>query len=227
VICVLGTSITKNESAKFHTWLSAPFLQPELRTLPLSGILANVYKAPTVATPATIITSVLRFVGQVHTPPQADLASVMNLPRPFFPMTSCQVYKSGLEFPPASDQKHSHSEFLIVPKNDVLWIAEPESDDLEVRRSYRNLYFLYDTYLIKGEVNIPSNVRLSDFLSRAVAERPFQYVYRAQVRLPKPDLPLTESSVVVQLEVALINLRKVLGFYDISEDNTKPDLSGF
>jgi hypothetical protein len=193
----------------------------------LSGILANVYKAPTVATPATIITSALRFVGQVHTPPQADLASIMNHPRPFFPMTNCQVYKPGLEFPPASDLKFSQSEFLILPKNNVLWIAEPESDDLEIRRSYRNLYLLYADFIIKGEVNIPNNVRLSDFLTRSVTEKPFQYVYRAQVRLPKPDASLTESNVVLQLEVALINLRNVLGLFDISEDNTKPDLSGF
>jgi hypothetical protein len=185
------------------------------------------YKAPTVATPATVITKALRIIGQVHTPPQADLASVMNHPRPFFPMTGCQLYKSGLEFPPAPDQKHSQSEFLILPKDNVLWVAEPESDDLEIRRSYRNLYFLYDDYLIKGEVNIPSNVRLSDFLTRAVTEKPFQYVYRAQVRLFKPDAPLTESSVVIQHEVALVNLKNVLGFYDISEDNTRPDLSGF
>jgi hypothetical protein len=142
-------------------------------------------------------------------------------------MTSCQLYKPGLEFPPAPDQKHSQSEFLIVPKNNVLWIAEPESDNLEIRRSYRNLYLLYADYLIKGEVNIPTNVRLSDFLARSVDEKPFQYVYRAQVRLYKTDAPLTESSGVIQHEVALVNLRNVLGFYDISEDNTKPDLSGF
>lgn len=185
------------------------------------------YKAPTVATPATIITSALRFVGQVHTPPQADLASILNHARPFFPVTNCQVYKPGLEFPPAPDLKHSQSEFLILPKENVLWVAEPESDDLEIRRSYRNLYLLYENYVMKGEVNIPSNVRLSDFLARSVADKPFQYVYRAQVRLPKPDASLTESSAVVQLEIALVNLRNVLGLYDISEDNTKPDLSGF
>lgn len=151
----------------------------------------------------------------------------MNHARPFFPMTGCQVYKSGLEFPPAPEHKLTQSEFLILPKENVLWIAEPESDDLEIRRSYRNLYLLYEGYAMKGEVNIPSNVRLSDFLARSIAEKPFQYVYRAQVRLPKPDASLAESNAVIQLEVALVNLRNVLGFYDVSEDNTKPDLSGF
>ncbi len=185
------------------------------------------YKAPTVATPATIITSSLRIYGQVHTPPQADLASVMNHARPFFPMTGCSVYKPGLEIPPATDLKLTQSDFLVLPKENVLWIAEPEADNLEIRRSYRNLYLLYNDYVLKGEVNIPSNVRLSDFLTRSVNEKPFQYLYRVEVRLPKADTPLSDSKPVAQLEVALVNLRNVAGFYDISEDNSKPDLSGF
>jgi hypothetical protein len=186
-----------------------------------------VYKSPTVPSPATVITSSLRFYGQVHTPPQADLASVLNHPRPFFPMTECSVYKPGLEHPPAQDLRMTHSDFLIVPKATVLWIAEPETNDLEVRRSYRNLYVLLDHYILKGEVNIPTNVRLSDFLVRSVAEKPFQYLYRIEVRQPDPSKSLSESNIVSRLEVALVNLRNVAGFYDISEDSSKPDLSGF
>jgi hypothetical protein len=192
-----------------------------------SGILTNVYKTPTVPSPATVITQSLRFHGQVHTPPQADLASVMNHPRPFFPITECSVYKLGLEHPPAQELRVTNSDFLILPKETVLWIAEPESDDLEVRRSYRNLYVLFNQYILKGEVNIPSNVRLSDFLVRSVAEKPFQYLYRVEVRKPDPSRALTESNIVSRLEVDLVNLRNIAGFYDVSEDSSKPDLSGF
>jgi hypothetical protein len=188
---------------------------------------STVYKAPTIATPASVMTLDLRVYGQIHTPPQADLASVMNHPRPFFPMTQCVLYKPSLEFPPAPDLKLSGSDFLVLPKSNVLWIAEPESNDLEVRRSYRNLYLLYSTYLLKGEVNIPGSVRLSDFLTRSLTEKAFQYMYRVEVRLPKPDGSLLDSKVIGQFEVVLVNLRNVAGFYDISEDSSKPDLSGF
>jgi hypothetical protein len=196
-----------------------------------------VYKAPTVATPASVITTTLRIHGQLHTPPQADLASVMNHSRPFFPMTGCTVYKPNLYKADAvykpgletssTELELTRSDFLIVPKETVLWIAEPETDDLEVRRSYRNLYLLYSDYILKGEVNVPSNLRISDFLTRAVSEKPFQYLYRVEVRLPESGRSLTESKVGERLEVALVNLRKVAGFYDISEDSSKPDLSGF
>jgi hypothetical protein len=186
-----------------------------------------VYKAPTVATPASVSTTTFRIYGQVHTPPQADLASVLNHSRPFFPMTDCKIYKPGLESPPAPELKMTESDFLIVPKENVLWLAEPEADDLEVRRSYRNLYLLYSDYILKGEVNVPINLRISDFLTRAVAEKPFQYLYRVEVRLPQGGVSIMDSKVGGRLEVALVNLRKVSGFYDISEDSSKPDLSGF
>jgi hypothetical protein len=182
-----------------------------------------VYKAPTVATPARVFTTTHRVHGYIHTPPQADVASVMNHARPFFALTNCQLYKASLG---TAETPISSSEFLVLPKEKVLWIAEPEADDLEVRRSQRNLYLLYSEYIVKGELNVPTNVRISDFLARSMAEKAFQYLYRAEVRLPQQGASLVDSRVVERLEAALINLRNVAAFYDISEDGSKPELLG-
>jgi hypothetical protein len=191
---------------------------------PFSGILTIVYKAPTVATPAQVFTTTHRLHGHIHTPPQADLASVMNHARPFFALTDCKVYKAGLG---ATETPLSSSEFLVVPKENVLWVAEPEADDLEVRRSQRNLYLLYSDYILKGELNVPTNVRISDFLARTMSEKAFQYLHRVELRLPQQGASLVDSRVVGRLEAALINLRNVAAFYDVSEDGSKPELLGF
>jgi hypothetical protein len=148
----------------------------------------------------------------------------MNHARPYFALTDCQIYKAALG---TTETLTSSSEFLVLPKENVLWVSEPETDDLEVRRSQRNLYLLYSDYMLKGELNVPTNVRISDFLARTMADKAFQYLYRVEVRLPQPGATLVNSKVVERLEVALINLRNVAAFYDISEDGSKPELLGF
>ncbi|MGL4612285.1 MAG: DUF6812 domain-containing protein [Trueperaceae bacterium] len=179
------------------------------------------YKAPTVATPARVFTTTHRIHGYVHTPPQADLASVMNHTRPFLALTQCRIYKHSLSL---TETALASSEFLIILKENVLWVAEPETDALEVRRSQRNVYLLYTDYVLKGEINVPPHVRISDFLVRALHEKAFQYLHRVEVRLLQKGGLLESSQIKERHDVALVNLRQVAGVYDISEDSSKPEL---
>jgi hypothetical protein len=175
---------------------------------------------------ARVYTSTLRVYGHLHTAPQSEISSIFNHQRPFFPMTDCKVYKAGFSSQPQDRDLMATPEFLIIPKDSVLWVAGLEAKDL-VRRDIRNLYLIYDQYILKGEVSIPANVRLSDFLSRAVHEKPFQYLFNLEMRVPQEGKPLLESPVAERLEVALVNVSKASGLFDITEDNRKFDLSGF
>jgi hypothetical protein len=141
-------------------------------------------------------------------------------------MTECKVYKKGLGLKPQSRDLMSSPEFLIVPKDTVLWVGDLGGKDL-VRQHVRNLYLIYDHYVLKGEVSLPASVRLSDFLSRTVQEKPFQYLFNVEVRVPDAGKPLLELPVVEWLELTLVNLSKASGLFDIAEDNTPLDLSGF
>ena len=141
-------------------------------------------------------------------------------------MTECKVYKKGQNVKPEAKDLMASPEFLIIPKDTVLWVGGLEGKDL-VRQHVRNLYLIYDHYVLKGEVSLPANARLSDFLSRTVHEKPFQYLFNVEVRLPEAGRPLLESPVAEWLELTLVNLSKASGLFDIAEDNSKFDLSGF
>ncbi len=141
-------------------------------------------------------------------------------------MTECKVYKKGIDFTPALKDLIAAPEFLIIPKDTVLWVGGLEGKEL-LRQHVRNLYLIYDHYVLKGEVSIPPNVRLVDFLSRAVHEKPFQYLFNVEVRLPEGGKPLLQTPVIERLELGLVNIAKASGLFDIVEDNGKYDLSGF
>jgi hypothetical protein len=185
-----------------------------------------VQKSSTMTRLARVYTSTLRIFGHLHTPPQSEISGSFNHQRPFFPMTDCKVYKAGLSALPEAKDLMATPDFLITPKATVLWIGGLEAKDL-LRRDMRNLYLIYDHYILKGEVSIPANMRLADFLSRAVHEKPFQYLFNAELRLPQEGKTLLESPVVERLEVALVNVAKASALFDITEDNRTFDLSGF
>jgi hypothetical protein len=141
-------------------------------------------------------------------------------------MTECKVYKKSVGFSSNPKDLVAAPEFLIIPKDTVLWIAGLEGKEF-VRQHVRNLYLIYDDYVLKGEISIPANARLSDFLSRVVNEKPFQYLFNVEVRLPEGGKPLLETVIVERLELALVNIAKASGLFDITEDRGKFDLSGF
>jgi hypothetical protein len=156
---------------------------------------------------------------------QADISSIFNHQRPFFPMTECKVYKKGIFKVEAKDLMAT-PEFLIVPKDSVLWVGGLEGKPL-ARQNVRNLYLIYDHYVLKGEVSLPGTARLSDFLSRTIHEKPFQYLFNVEVRVPEAGKPLLALPVTQWFQLALVNISKASGLFDIAEDNSSFDLSGF
>jgi hypothetical protein len=174
---------------------------------------------------ARVHTTTLNIHGNLHTNMQADASSIFNHPRPFFPITECKVYKKSF-FKVDTKDLMVTPEFLILPKDSVLWVGGLEGKHLS-RQNVRNLYLIYDQYILKGEISLPTTLRLSDFLSRTTHEKPFQYLFNVEVRIPEAGKPLLQLPVLERIELALVNIAKASGLFDIAEDNSSFDLSGF
>lgn len=184
------------------------------------------FHASTTTHQARVYTTTLNIHGHLHVSAQADISSMFNHQRPFFPMTACAVYKKGAGYKSDPALLVATLEYLIIPKETVLWVGGLEGRDVS-RQPVRNLYLLYEHYVLKGEVSLPGNARLSDFLSRTVHEKPFQYLFNVEVRLPQMGKPLLEVPIAERLECVLVNIGKAAGLFDISEDKGNFDLSGF
>jgi hypothetical protein len=188
-----------------------------------------VYKQPTLAAAARIYTSTFRIYGDLHLPPQADVAGLLNNPRPYLPVTNCRIYRHGVIHPPAETDLTGKPEFVIIPKDSVLWVTTEQSQGIENPNQLRNLYLLYpDThYVLKGDFPIATNVRISDFLVRAFNERSFHYLYNAELRLVGQGQDLLRAPAIELFSIVTVNLKKVAGVFDVAEDSSKPKFLGF
>ena len=187
-------------------------------------------KQPTRPVKARVYTATLRIYGTLHLPPQGDIASLFNNPRPYFPMTDCQIFRRGVAHPPEQTDLTSKPSFLIIPKDTVLWVTANEGNaPLPAGRDSRNLYVLYpdSEYALKGEFPIAAGVRISDFLVRSFNDRSFHYLYRAELRLPGGGQDLVRARAVESFEVVTVNLRNVAGVFDVSEESSGTQFLGF
>jgi hypothetical protein len=188
-----------------------------------------VYKQPTLTISARIYTSTFRIYGDLHLPPQADVAGLLNNPRPYAPVTSCRIYQHGIIHPPAAAELTGSPEFVIIPKDSVLWVTMEQSQEIQYPNQLRNLYLLYpDTnYVLKGNFPIAPNVRISDFLVRAFNERSFHYLYNVELRLVEQGQDLLRAPAIELFSMVAVNLKKVAGVFDVAEDASKPTFLGF
>ena len=184
-------------------------------------------KTPTVKINTRVYTSNMRIYGTVHVLQQGDISGLLNGNRLFFPMTECKVYKFGLKHPPKSEDLQFRPEFLAVPKERVWWLTTGDTNKhLNARTEMRKLFLLYPGYVLKGDVLIFPRIRTSDFLVRAVVERPFQYLYNAEVLIPRQGHGMTEAHILEQFPVVTVNLANVAGVFDIKDD-VDPSLAEF
>ena len=179
-----------------------------------------VMKTTTTQIDVRVHTTDMRVYGIMHVLPQSEISSVLNNNRLFFPMTHCKVYKRGLRHPPKQENLQFEPEFLAVPKEKVIWLDTGEKTKVFAPAvQLRSLYLFFGAYLLKGDFLILPSVRTSDFLVRAVIEKPFQYFFNAQLCLPVAGKPLKEAKVVEQFTVITVNLKNVAGVFDLEQDD--------
>lgn len=162
----------------------------------------------------------MRIYGTMHTLPQGEIGSVLNNNRLFFPMTDCQVFKRGLRHPPKPADLQFEPEFLAVPKDKVLWLDAGDNKKVFAPGvKLRSLYLLFSGYVLKGDFLILPSVRSSDFLVRAIVEKPFQYFFNAELILPLEGQKLSEARVVERFDAMTVNLKNVAGVFNVKDDD--------
>ncbi|MCA9837211.1 MAG: hypothetical protein KC422_09850 [Trueperaceae bacterium] len=182
-------------------------------------------KTPTTKVSVRVHTTTMRIYGTMHLLPQGDVSGILNNNRLFFPMTDCQIFKKGLRHPPLPEDAQFDAEFLAVPKDKVLWLDLGDTNKIFAPGvELRTLYLLFPGYVLKGDFLILPSVRTSDFLVRAVVERPFQYFFNVELYLPRQGKPLQEAAVVERLTAITVNLNNVAGVFNVKDDlNEFPD----
>ena len=179
------------------------------------------------AVKARVYTESLRIHGELHLHPKGDAAKLLNGSRPYLSLSNCQVYRQGSAHPPQARDLRAEPEFLVIPKESVLWLASEDAPPPQTQQG-RNLYVLYpeSDYVLKGEFPAPQGVRLSDFLTRSFGEKSFHVLHRAELRLASSN-DLVRAGAMERFSHLTLNMKKVAGVFDLAERGDKLTFSGF
>jgi hypothetical protein len=118
-----------------------------------------------------------RVQGQLYVPPEQSLATYLNgnlgeLLRIANPM----LYTAGFTHPPLSRDLKMAAGFLALHQTQVLWLLGGQQDprpDWE-KMVVRRMAFLFESYLLIGDLALSSGLRSSDYLRGA---KPFQTLF--------------------------------------------------
>ena len=144
-------------------------------------------------------------------------------------MTECRVFRRGVAHPPSAQDLSSEPDFLVIPKDTVLWVSAKENTPAPQTQARRNLYVMYPEgdYVLKGDFAMPENVRIADFLVRTFSERAFHRLYNAELRLTTSGQDLVRTGATERFDMVTLNLKQVAGVFDVSEKKDKMKFAGF
>ena len=144
-------------------------------------------------------------------------------------MTNCRVFRRGVAHPPQAQDLSGEPDFLVIPKDTVLWVVAQGDTPAPPKQPRRNLYVLYPEgdYVLKGDFPMPENVRIADFLVRTFSERAFHQLYKAELRLTTEAQDLVRAGATERFDLVTLNLKQVAGVFDVSEKEDKMKFMGF
>lgn len=176
------------------------------------------YKTVVDSLEARVTTSDFRVYGMMHLPAHVGTAEVMNNPaRPYLPLTRAMIYARGHVHPPKIQEFMASPEFLAIPKERIAWVyGGRPSPEQGVKFESRNLYLLYESYFLRGELRMTPGARLSDYLSGKSESKLFQNLYRAQLCVPIHGKTVQDTPPVEEFEFVTVNLRNAGGIFDLS-----------
>ena len=167
--------------------------------------------------------------GDIHFPLYGDTLSILNNNRPFLPMTGCRIHNWDETNLDCTGEPRYTLSFLALPKERILWveggIASKQNHSSGLHQ--RTLYLLFHAFIIKGNVTIDKNARLSDYLANIPEQKPFREFQMADFKIPEQGKHVTQSRSVKSAASVVVNMKHLGGIFDVSEDHRKPDLSGY
>lgn len=126
---------------------------------------------------ARIVTAGYRAYGAIYLAPDQSVAELLNTAsRHLLPVTEPLIYAPGTGHPPDQRELMVSAGFLALHYEQIDWISggrEPST-----RGSRRALAFLFDGYVLLGQLEVEEGERSSDFLETAAG---FQTLFDAEL----------------------------------------------
>ena len=177
-------------------------------------------------TDARVYTTQFRIIGTMHLPQNRGTSEFLNADdRPHVAMTRCSMYASGIEHPPRAADFRYETSFAAVPKNQLSWLVggvTPRPDP-NMPTEYRQVFLVYEGYVLSGRLMVRPKQRTSDFLVEAMGRRPFQTVFDASLMRPQDDTSLFKLPVVETFDAVVVNLNAAGGIFDKAPDTKDPN----
>lgn len=156
-----------------------------------------------------------RIYGLIYLIPGGGTADILNAEnRSFLPMTGVVLYGAGYSHPPDVKDIRATTRFMSVPKSTISWLAGGRPSVPRGTRSLmeqRRLAFLYGSYAIAGNLEVPKGVRLSDYLS---SSKPFQPMFSVGLFPLKQDQPISQLEPIETFDFVTINISLAQGILE-------------
>lgn len=126
---------------------------------------------------ARIYTSSYRAYGSIYLTPDQHVDSLLNAAaRQLLPVTDPLIYSAGTDHPPEQRELMVSAGFLALHYDQIDWVAGGRTPDR--RGGRRRMAFLFEGYVLVGQLEVEEGVRSSDFLETAA---PFQTLFEAEL----------------------------------------------
>ncbi len=152
-----------------------------------------------------IVTGRHRIHGKLFVPQGQSLATYLNASLgEMLRVANPMLYTAGFAHPPESKDLEMAAGFLALHQSQVMWLLGGEQDqrpDWE-KMVVRRMAFLFDSYLLIGDVSVSSGLRSSDYLRTA---KPFQTLSNVALypwRTPKNRALIFNKTMTTVFEVS-------------------------
>ncbi len=161
-----------------------------------------------------------RVYGLVHVRRGMPMSRFLNQKeRTYLPMTTCRVYRPGLDQPPTEASLLYETEFAALPKDRLAFlvggVAEPPAE--RAGREPRQVCAMYPSFVLTGTMLLPPRVRMSDHLSNLYGVRPFVELADVAVGRPREGTPLGQFEVVTRYPLVTVNVALAGALFDVAE----------
>jgi hypothetical protein len=188
-----------------------------------------------------IMTRQNQICGQLYFPPGQSAATHFNITLgELLRITDPKIYGFNLVYPPRGEDLKMSAGFLALHQTQVLWLVGGQEDDHPSWENQvgRRMAFLFDTYILVGNLVLSPSQRSSDYLKTA---KPFQtlrdvalynwqpkqgrfLILGKQVQTlfevsyqPSEATPVTELEPLATFAFITINLSQTLGVLEAPE----------
>ena len=159
-----------------------------------------------------------RIEGELFALPNVPLADQLNRSdRPFVPVAHLRLMRPADAGEPAP---LGRADFVAVPKDRVRWIVggrAPEGASPALgTSSKRRVAVLFGSILLRGDLRVAVNIRVSDYIAGRAEARPFDSLYDVELARMERGLDLERLDVLERFEHVTVHLGNATAVAEIA-----------